>query len=278
MTSASHQTNLAQLKQSYTQEGFCILRNFFSEEDMPQLLDYILEAEASEGQGGLSKGTMHFRSNLFYKSRNIQKFITQTKLVDVLQYVIGSDFWIRWDQAVGKGPNAPIFPWHQDNGYNELSCEHFQCWIAVKKSTSDNGTIVISPESHLKGRLPHTYDGRHTCYVGEVDKSTMIEANPGDVILFSSLTLHKTLPNITNNDVRWAYVLEFMSLKDYDPSVPSPYFVVSKDGLPYGQFVSKHPARSILTDIKFQIKKLKGPMRVMYKKLKGMFEKPSLAS
>ena len=268
MTSAVYPTDFSGLKQAYKKNGFCILRSFFSKDEMPKLLDDILSAEPSEGMGGLSKGAMQFRSNLFYKSKNIQKFITESKLVSLIQNVIGDDFWIRWDQAVGKSPSAPVFPWHQDNGYNELSCEHYQCWIAVTKSTSENGTIVISPESHLKGRLPHTFDGRHTCFKGDVDKSIMIEAEPGDVLLFSSLTLHKTLPNISQSDVRWAYVLEFISIKDYDPSVPSPYFVVSKEGKPYGEFINKHPAKNILIDLKFHLRILKGPLRVTYKKIK----------
>ncbi len=271
MTSAVYPIDSPRLKLTYQQNGFCILRSFFSKDEMLQLLNDILNAEPSEGQGGLSKGAMQFRSNLFYKSKNIQKFITQSKLVTLIQDIIGNDFWIRWDQAVGKGPNAPVFPWHQDNGYNELSCEHYQCWIAVTKSTIENGTIVISPESHRKGRLPHIHDGLHTCYKGEVDKSTMIEAEPGDVLLFSSLTLHKTLPNITQSDVRWAYVLEFISLRDYDPSVPSPYFVISKDGKPYGEFISNHPAKNIFIDLQFQLRKLKGPFRLACKKLKELF-------
>lgn len=264
-------SDLAQLKSDFENNGFIVLKNFFAQDEMPALLDYILQAEPSEGQGGLSKGAMQFRSNLFYKSKKIQHFITQQKIVNVLKHIIGNDVWIRWDQAVGKGPGAPVFPWHQDNGYNELSCQHYQLWIAVTKSTEQNGTILISPKSHLSGRLPHTFDGKHTCYQGEVDQSLMIEAEPGDVLLFSSLTLHKTLPNVTTDDVRWAYVLEFMSLKDYDPSVPKPYFVVSKDGKPYGKFVHQHPAKSILIELNYQIRKLKGPVRMALQKLKKTF-------
>jgi len=263
--------DLAQLKSDFEDKGFIVLKHFFAQDEMPALLEYILQAEPSEGQGGLSKGAMQFRSNLFYKSKNIQNFITQQKMVDVLRHLIGNDFWIRWDQAVGKGPGAPVFPWHQDNGYNELSCEHFQFWIAVTKSTEQNGTILISPESHLKGRLPHTFDGKHTCYQGEVDQSMMIEAEPGDVLLFSPLTLHKTLPNVTADDVRWAYVLEFMSLKDYDPGVPKPYFVVSKEGKPFGEFVHHHPAKNMFTELEYQLRKLKGPVRVALQRVKKAF-------
>ncbi|MDO8960591.1 MAG: phytanoyl-CoA dioxygenase family protein [Methylophilus sp.] len=270
MSSAAKSLDYTNLKKQFSENGYVLLKQFFSDAQMPALLDAIQKAKPAEGQGGLSKGTMQFRSNLFYNSPFIQSFISQQKVVDFLQNIIGKDFWIRWDQAVGKGPRSPVFPWHQDNGYNELACEHFQFWIAVTKSTAENGTIVIVPKSHLNGRLGHYYDGKHTCYTGNVKDEIMIEAEAGDVLLFSSLTLHKTLPNITDDDIRWAYVLEFMSIEDYDPSVPSPYFQVSKEGKPFGQFIQQHPAKSILTDLQYHLKKLKGPLRAASNKLKSL--------
>lgn len=278
MSSAAEPIDYKSLKTQFSENGYVVLKQFFTEAQMPALLDAILRATPAEGQGGLSKGTMQFRSNLFYNSPFIQSFISQKSVVDFLQNIIGKDFWIRWDQAVGKGPHSPVFPWHQDNGYNELECEHFQFWIAVTKSTAENGTIVIAPKSHLNGRLGHYYDGKHTCFTGNVDNTVMIEAEPGDVLLFSSLTLHKTLPNITDDDIRWAYVLEFMSIEDYDPSVPSPYFQVSKQGQPFGQFIQKHPAKSILTDMQYHLRKLKGPLRAIYQKVKSLRLAPNPSS
>jgi hypothetical protein len=66
-----------------------------------------------------------------------------------------------------------------------------------------------------------------------------IEANEGDVILFSSLLLHKTYENTTEKS-RWAYVGEMLKLGDYDPTSKPPYFVVAKDGKS-GLRVRRHP-------------------------------------
>jgi hypothetical protein len=103
----------------------------------------------------------------------------------------------------------------------------------------------------------------------------MIEAEAGDVLLFSSLTLHKTLPNITDDDIRWAYVLEFMSIQDYDPSVPKPYFQISKNGQSFGQFIQTHPGKNLWSDIQYTARKLKGPLRTHYNKLKSLFHNQS---
>jgi hypothetical protein len=70
-----------------------------------------------------------------------------------------------------------------------------------------------------------------------------IPAKQGDVILFSSWLLHYTTPNASGTD-RWAYVVEYMSLDDYDPLVGAPYFVVAEGGVPTPRFVESYRGRA----------------------------------
>lgn len=239
--------DINQLKSSFNEQGYAVVKNFFSPEEMPGLLDAIKSADRYENANnpGLTRGTMEFRSNTFYKSKFIQHFISQQKIVDLLAPIIGKNIWTRWDQAVGKGPNSPFFPWHQDNGYNKLDIEHYQFWIAVTKSTADNGTILLSPGSHKNKMMSHNSDGQFEHYQGEVTNAVMIEAEPGDVLVFSSFTLHATVPNVTKDETRWAYVVEYMSLEDFDPTVEAPYFVVARDGKSTQEFIKVHPASTI---------------------------------
>jgi hypothetical protein len=67
-----------------------------------------------------------------------------------------------------------------------------------------------------------------------------IAAQKGDVVIFSSLTLHRTLPNRTQAD-RWAYVIEYMSVRHFDPFIEPPYFLVSEDGRSAPRFSARHP-------------------------------------
>jgi ectoine hydroxylase-related dioxygenase (phytanoyl-CoA dioxygenase family) len=239
--------DVEKLKSSFNNDGYVVIKNVFSPEEMPPLLDAIKSADRYENTSnpGLTRGTMEFRSNTFYKNEFIQSFISQQKIIDLLKPIVGEDIWARWDQAVGKGPSSPFFPWHQDNGYNKLPIEHYQFWIAVTKSTSENGTILISPGSHKNRMMPHNSDGQFEHYDGDITNATMIEADPGDVLIFSSFTLHATLENTTENDTRWAYVIEYMSLDDFDPTVNAPYFVVARDGKSSPEFVTNHPASTL---------------------------------
>jgi ectoine hydroxylase-related dioxygenase (phytanoyl-CoA dioxygenase family) len=188
------------------------------------------------GDGWLTRGNMIFRTNLFFHSSKLQSFISQEKIVELLRPLIGADFWVRWDQAVAKQPGGVEFPWHQDNAYNRLATSHFQLWVAVTSIRRENGALWLDPGSHRRGRLPHRFVGRDAVYDGQPENPVLVEAEAGDVIVFSSLLLHRTSPNHSEEE-RWAYVVEYMPLDDFDPYLTPPYFVAARDGRPAPHFV-----------------------------------------
>ena len=175
-----------------------------------------LEKEPSE----LNKGGLTFKHNLLQQSPFLQGFISQQKVIDFMSPVIGPDIWVRWDQAIAKVPGAPEFPWHQDNGYNKLRQGHFQLWVAMTEINNQTGLLWLQPGSHRRGVMNHSLEGTHQVCEGEPAGAVAIEAEPGDAILFSSLLLHRTSPNVGTKP-RWAYVVEYMSLDQYDPYIRS---------------------------------------------------------
>jgi hypothetical protein len=232
--------------QRFQQEGYVVARGMFSAPEMQRFIAEVRGSEESRrGSESLDEGQMRFYSNIFQENGTIRSFITHQAIIDFLTPVVGPDMWVRWDQAVAKGPRSGVFPWHQDNGYNRLPTEHFQLWIALSEMTPENGGLWIVPGSH-KRRLRHRKIGRHM----EADDSrrydapdaakTFISAAAGDVVLFSSLALHKTYENATDR-ARWAYVAEFMRSSDFDPTVRRPYFNAARDGKPYPLFTATLP-------------------------------------
>lgn len=230
-------------KQEFSDEGFTIHRGFFSRQEVAELLAEIQRAETLEpGSSRLDKGGLTFKHNLFHRSPYLQAFISQKKVVDLLKEIIGPDIWVRWDQAVAKLPRAPEFPWHQDNGYNGLKQGHFQFWVAITEITAETGLLWFQPGSHKCGVMPHQPTGSHALCIGNPEQAVSIEADPGDVVLFSSLMLHRTSPNVSSGP-RWAYVVEYMSLDQFDPYIKPPYFVVARGGKPCPRFVSFYRGR-----------------------------------
>lgn len=223
----------------FREQGYTIARGFFRQEEMEGLIE---EIKATGETSGLSKGALQFYSNSFLHSKKIQDFLSQPRLIEFLARVIGPDFWVRWDQAVFKGPGAPEFPWHQDNGYNGLKDEHYQLWVALSKMNPERGGLWLVPGSHKYGVLPHKSVGNHKAFLGGTHNATCIEAEVGDLVLFSSMLLHYTSPNVSNYD-RWAYVAEYMSLDHYDPYIKPPYFVVARNGKPRPEFVENYRGR-----------------------------------
>ncbi len=227
----------------FERDGFVVSRGMFTPEEMR---DFIAECHSFEGKAAdraepNSKGAMQFYSEIFRRSELVRRFITQRTLIDFLVPITGPDLWVRWDQAVAKGPGSGVFPWHTDNGYDLLPQPHFEVWIALSENRNNNGGLWVVPGSH-KVRQRHKRVRNHIIAIDSEhydqpdSGKVFIEADAGDVVLFSSLLLHKTYENTTDRS-RWAYVAEMLKLGDYDPTIKAPYFVAARGGQPACEFV-----------------------------------------
>jgi ectoine hydroxylase-related dioxygenase (phytanoyl-CoA dioxygenase family) len=223
--------------QEFREQGYTIARSFFNAAEMDTFISAIKEAAGTARSSGLNKGGLIFYNNSFSRSQKVRELISLPRVIDFLSAVIGPDFWVRWDQTVTKAPGAGEFPWHQDNAYNKLEDEHFQLWIALSKMNNERGGLWLVPGSHKRGPLPHAKMGNHLAYVGPTDNKVCIDAEVGDLVLFSSRMLHYTSPNVSKYD-RWAYVAEIMSLDHFDPDIKPPYFVLARNGKPHPEFVN----------------------------------------
>ncbi len=238
------------LKDEFDERGFVTARGFFSKAEMLDLIEEIKTAKTRNGVSGLNRGALVFYSNVFFYSPKLQSFLAHPRVVDLLAKIIGPNFWVRWDQAVAKGNGAGTFAWHQDNGYSRLKDVHYQLWIALTDMTPDNGGLWLQPGSH-KQLLPHREVKNHMEVVGVPESPVFVAAKAGDVVVFSSLTLHSTSPNITP-DTRWAYVAEYMSTEHFDPGIEPPYFMVARDGKPAPEFVDSYAgSRSVKNRLKY---------------------------
>lgn len=230
------------LQHQFKQQGYVVVRNFFSPQEMENLIAQIESPQSHQCLDQcLTKGTLRFYANLYRHNQDIQHFIAQPKLIQFLSQFIGPDFWVRWDQAVAKGPEAKTFPWHQDNAYNGFKQTHYQLWVALTGMSKENGGLWLDPGSHHQ-LLPHRRIENHMVFQGEPKSPTFIAADVGDIVLFSSLTLHKTTPN-TTDQIRWAYVIEYMPIDGYDPAIDSPFFIAAKHGKPYAKFAPTYRGR-----------------------------------
>jgi ectoine hydroxylase-related dioxygenase (phytanoyl-CoA dioxygenase family) len=141
--------------------------------------------------------------------------------------LVGPDSRLYWDQAVYKKPEPEReFPWHQDNGYTYVEPQQYlTCWVPLTEATVDNGCPWIVPGVHRMGTLAHRTTRLGFTCLDDPPDAVAVEASPGDVVVFSSLTPHRTGPNRTDA-VRKAYILQYApddaAVMTGDPSAGPP--------------------------------------------------------
>lgn len=137
---------------------------------------------------------------------------TSRALVEPLLDLLGPDVRLYWDQAVAKGPGTDSeTPWHQDNGYGGVvPDEYVTTTLALDPMTRANGCLWIQPGSHHAGPQRHRDTGGffQIGYEGE-ETGVPCEIEAGEVLVFSSLTMHRAGPN-PSPGWRRSWVIQFV--------------------------------------------------------------------
>lgn len=204
----------------YDADGFFLLEQAFSHDEMRAVVDAIepFERQTEEflrtqpgGKRMIAKAdAITFTVHLVAKSLALRAFSLHQVFRDLCADLIGSHARLYWDQAVYKKPGNPEeFPWHQDNGYTYTEPQQYlTCWVALTDATQDNGCPWVVPGLHKMGTLKHHMTPLGWRCLTEVQDAVAVPAKAGDVVVFSSLTPHRTGPNRTNA-VRKSYILQY---------------------------------------------------------------------
>ena len=221
----------------WNEGGFFLLRDAFGPEVIGPLIEELdpLEAEVSafletRPNGKLfiaEHGNVTFSLHPILRSPRAREFCAHPVFAELAGALLGPDVRLYWDQAVYKKPERPgTFPWHQDNGYTYLEPQQYlTCWVALTDATVENGCPWVVPGLHRQGTLAHRLtDAGWECLADDPPDAVPVEAPAGSVVVFSSLTPHKTGPN-TSDGVRKAYIVQYapdgaMTLHDGLPPEP----------------------------------------------------------
>lgn len=227
----------------YQEEGYIILENLFSGDEMNRIRTVIdaLDAESEQalkakGQDFISMANqINFTANINFRSPDLQRFIADRRFVDITTAILGPDTKLYWDQSVYKRPEASRdFPWHQDNGYVPTEPVHYvTCWLALEDATLENGCIWVQPRSHKKGFVPHIKtDIGWICYYGDIE-GIPVELKKGSMVVFHSLLFHRSTPNRSKTDTRKGYVIQYSVDGAFNPDSGAVFRngpLIAKDG------------------------------------------------
>jgi len=210
--------NQAQLDQ-WNQEGYLLLKGVLPVDlvaEVEQAIDP-LEAEREAvliergGTLGISKAhVLTFTAHLVKRSAELRAFTCHSVLTNLCHNLLGENARLYWDQAVYKKPgNSEVFPWHQDNGYTFVEPEDYlTCWIPLTSATTENGCPWVIPKVHRQGTFRHKVTPLGYQCAETAKESIAVPAEAGDIVVFSSLTPHRTGPNLTRG-IRKAYIVQY---------------------------------------------------------------------
>lgn len=206
---------------AYRETGGFVLQDAFNETEITELIAALdpLESAANAklaqlpvGQPTIARqGEIVFSAHIVLQSAVARSFAQHPVFESLCQDLIGPRSRLYWDQLVYKRPGTPDdFPWHQDNGYNFVHPQQYlTCWVALTDATRDNGCPWIAPGVQKQGTLVHQWtDLGFSCFAESPDDAQALELKAGSIAVFSSLTPHRTGPNLTDG-VRKSYILQY---------------------------------------------------------------------
>ncbi len=212
----------------FDREGFCVIKNTIRPDQIALLKNCaengINIADAVFENYGKDRVGMHIRDQ-FYVFFNPSNHFPELKEVnfcsEVMSWIrklLGPNSYLIHDQFTIKNPANPDnqsggFGWHQDRYNSESVIEthdpFISCLIPLHDMNDDNGGLRIVPYGNYNNsRKPmlHT-NGNITEDVEEYAET--IDCMVGDIIFWSSNTLHSSMPNTSNINSRWAYIAQF---------------------------------------------------------------------
>jgi ectoine hydroxylase-related dioxygenase (phytanoyl-CoA dioxygenase family) len=207
-------------RESFNENGFVRLGNVFDSREVESVTRAIdpLEAQGEEWlrkKGGTvsiaTADVITFTTHIVRKSDTLRGFAQHPAIKDICHDLIGENVRLYWDQSVYKKTGKKQeFPWHQDNGYTFIEPQQYlTLWIPLVDVDEENGCPWVAPGLHKLGTLDHWLTPIGFKCLEQAADAVAIPAKAGDVIAFSSLTPHRTGPNLKLGSVRKAYILQY---------------------------------------------------------------------
>lgn len=200
--------------------GYVLVEKAFNDAEVQEVTAAIdpLEARFTQllkdrfnGQYSIARAdAITFTIFLVKQSPVLKRFSQHEVFRHLCHDTLGPPARLYHDQSVYKKPgNADEFPWHQDNGYAYLEPQQYlTCWVALTDTDGNNGCPWVIPGAHRLGTLEHRRTPLGLECLSAPDGAVAVPAKAGDIVMFSSLTPHRTGPNLTSS-VRKAYILQY---------------------------------------------------------------------
>jgi ectoine hydroxylase-related dioxygenase (phytanoyl-CoA dioxygenase family) len=156
--------------------------------------------------------------------------LTNPRLLDVAESIVGPDIYsnpvqhIRMKlpkRAVATGSYNGLVEkviWHQDNGVILPEADEstiLTVWLPLSDATVENGCLAVIPRSHRDDLMPHCPTkigtGIPTALL-PLERETPVPMKAGSILLMTSRTVHQSLDNLTDDEVRLSFDLRYQPI------------------------------------------------------------------
>jgi ectoine hydroxylase-related dioxygenase (phytanoyl-CoA dioxygenase family) len=167
-------------------------------------------AHLREGEtySAINKSSRLFFSNRCEHFPGFEGFVKGDLVAAIAQDLLGPNVYLFNEQIVVKAPqHGDSFAWHQDSGYVRFSHQPFlTLWCALDDATKENGTVYILPRDINQDAsvAVHEWEENGSNLIGYrgAEQGEIIEIPAGSIVAFSSLTMHRTGGNSTDQPRR----------------------------------------------------------------------------
>lgn len=153
--------------------------------------------------------------------------LTNSRLLDAVESIVGPEIYsnpvqhIRMKlpkRAVSKQGYSGLvsqIPWHQDNGVILPEADEatiLTVWLPLNNATVENGCLQVIPRSHRGEIVQHCPSSQGVAIPEQliaVDHSVPLPMRPGSVLFMTQRTVHSSLDNVTDNEVRLSFDLRY---------------------------------------------------------------------
>lgn len=203
--------------EKYWEQGYTLYKKpVFSEEKMNRLRG-IFEDHLKEKGAKLSDelDTPHFRD------KRLLEFLLADEVLDLVEPIIGPNIMLWSSHFICKDPyTGRATPWHEDSAYWNGRFDKYDkivtVWLAIDRSTKENGCMRVIPGTHHNGFSEYedvdmTVNTFHA-QIKDLDESKAVyfELEPGECSLHDSRIIHGAAAN-TSPYRRCGYTMRFIS-------------------------------------------------------------------
>ena len=218
------QKYLQSLRYSFDKDGYVYIPGFLSPEEVQALNEHV-QRFIKERIPVMSTGQYFYEDKndvtTLKQMQDLEKYdpyfktlAVDSKFETIAKALLDEDVICKTVEYFNKPPKiGKPTPPHQDGYYFMLDPQQaVTMWLALEKVQEENGCVKYVKGSHLKGMRTH---GRTSTLgfsqqivdfgtVEDMKDEVTFPANPGDLLVHHSLTIHRAGPNTTADRTRKA--------------------------------------------------------------------------